>query len=363
MSKTRSVRFEISTRAPLPAGEQVFISGSQEGVGSWRPDGLPLTRSSDDLWVGSAACSSRDPLEFKITRGGWETEEVGDDGTIPANRRLEPGGEAVVRHTVLRWRDAARARAPKITGRYRVHEGFHSAFLRFDRTVIVWLPPSYEQRPDRRYPVCYIQDGQQVFDPQTSSWNQDWEVDEWCARLMAAGEMEEIIAVAIYSTADREPEYHPSLAGASYARFLVEELKPWVDREYRTLPGAASTAVAGASLGGTISFFLAWSRPDVFSAAVCLSPAFRFQGDRFCPDLVRGAATAPDIRLFLYCGLGDPLERELAEGMAEMLALLKSRGIEPGPRLVVAESFEGRHDEKSWARQTGAWLRFLHGKG
>ncbi|MBU1694209.1 MAG: hypothetical protein KJ726_10660 [Verrucomicrobia bacterium] len=360
--QSRLVKFEISTTTPLPAGDQLFICGSQEGLGLWKPDGLPLTRMSDDLWTGMAVCSAGEPLEFKITRGTWETEEVEGDGTVPSNRRLEPGGTFTVQHTVVRWKDSGPGPAPKIAGDFRIHPGFHSAYLRFDRTVIVWLPPSYEKQPGRRYPVCYLQDGQQVFDPQTSTGNQDWEVDEWCALLMAAGEMREIIAVAVYSTKDRELNYNPALTGASYARFLIEELKPWVDREYRTEPGAASTAVAGASLGGTLAFYLAWTRPDVFSAAICLSPAFRLREDCYCLDLVRKTAGAPDLRLFLYCGLGDPTEQELAEGVAEMATLLKQRGFEPGRHLAVVEDREGRHAEDAWARHTGEWLRFLYGQ-
>jgi predicted alpha/beta superfamily hydrolase len=359
--RSRLIKFEIRTTTPLPVGDQVFVCGNQEGLGDWKPEGLPLTRLSDDLWAGMAVCSAGEPLEFKITRGAWETEEVGDDGAVPSNHRLEPGGDFVVQHTVARWKDRFAGPAPKIAGDFRVHPGIHSAHLRFDRTVIVWLPPSYAQQPERRYPVCYLQDGQQVFDPRTSTWNQDWEVDEWCTLLMTAGEMREIIAVAVYSTEDRELEYNPSLAGASYARFLIEELKPWVDREYRTEPGAVSTAVAGASLGGTLAFYLAWTRPDVFSAAACLSPAFRLREDCCCLDLVKTSADIPDVRLFLYCGLGDPTERELAEGVAEMATLLKQRGYEPGRRLAVVEDREGRHEEAAWARHTGEWLRFLYG--
>jgi len=360
--KSRFVKFEISTTTPLPVGEQVFVCGSHEELGLWKPDGLPLTRVSDDLWAGSALCAPSEPLEFKITRGSWETEETEADGVVPANQRLEPGAaDGVVLHTVARWKDRFAGPAPKIAGDFRIHEGMHSAHLRFDRTVIVWLPPSYATHPERRYPVCYLQDGQQVFDPQTSTWGQDWEVDEWCTLLMAAGEMREIIAVGIYSTEDRDLEYNPSLAGKSYARFLVEELKPWVDREYRTDPGAASTSIAGASLGGTLAFWLAWTRPDVFSAAACLSPAFCLRGDCGGLDLVRTATATPDLRLFLYCGQGDPTERELAEGLAEMAILLKQRGFEPGRNLAVVEDREGRHQEAAWARHTGEWLRFLYG--
>lgn len=360
--RSRHVRFEISTTVPLPIGEQIFITGNQESLGSWKPDGLPLTRMADNLWAGLALCDASQPLEYKITRGDWATEELAPDGSIPGNYHLEAGPDEVVRHTVECWKDMPLQRARGITGRYRVHQGMHSAYLRFAREVIVWLPPSYEDHPERRYPVCYLQDGQQVFDPQTATANQDWEVDEWCERMIAAGEMEEIIAVAVASTEDRLMEYDPTQAGSAYARFLVSELKPWVDREYRTRPEAAATAVAGASLGGTLAFWLAWNRPDVFGAAVCLSPAFRFHDNAYCLDQVRQAAQPPAIRVFLYCGMGDATERELMEGVYEMVRLLRQQGFQEGVTLSVIEDAEGRHHEASWAKHTSEWLRFLYGK-
>lgn len=351
------VKFEISTASPLPVGQQVFIAGDREGLGLWKPDGLPLTRVADDLWVGMALCDVSVPLEFKITRGSWDSEEVTAQGHVPPNHRETPGKEAILRHTVVQWKDKILGPVPNISGDYRLHEGIHSEYLRYDRTVVVWLPPSYARDPARRYPVCYLQDGQQIFDPRTSTWNQDWEVDEWCTLLMTAGEMQEIIAVGIYATEDRELEYNPSLAGESYARFLIEELKPWVDRHYRTLPD--TSAVAGASLGGTMAFWLAWTRPEVFSAAACLSPVFRLRDDALCLDLVRQSGKTPPLKLFLYSGLGDPVERELAEGVAEMVALLRPRGLETGRRLMVVEDAAGQHHEAAWARHTGEWLRFL----
>lgn len=359
--ESRQVTFEIRTRVPLRVGEQVFLAGSERALGGWRPDGFPLTRIDDNVWTGSAALPADQVTEYKITRGTWNTEESLEDGSLPGNKIIDRGGDRVVRHEVLTWKDACAGPAPQITGDYRIHEGFHSRYLRFDRRVIVWLPPSYQKKPDLRYPVLYMQDGQQVFDPQTSTWKQDWQVDEWCARLMAEGKMREIIVVAAYSTEDRFIEYSPSLAGPEYGRFLIEELKPFIDREYRTLPGREVTAVAGSSMGGAISFYLAWTRPDIFFGAACLSPAFKFRNDQFSLDMVRGSARAPDTRIFLYCGLGDPTEQELAQGMREMAGLLKARGFAPSRNLAVVEDASAKHSEAAWAKHTGQWLLFLFG--
>lgn len=357
----RQVAFQVRTRVPLPVGEQVFLAGSEDGLGLWKPDGFPLTRTDDNVWSGIALLAADEPVQYKITRGTWGTEEALEDGTVPDNRTLEPGGDQEVRLEVARWKDTSEGAPPQITGDFRIHEGFHSKYLRFDRRIIVWLPPSYQATPDRRYPVLYMHDGQQVFDPQTSTWKQDWEVDEWCTKLTVEGRLREIIVVAAYSTEDRFLEYSPSLAGREYARFMIEELKPFIDREYRTLPGRESTAVAGSSMGGTISFFLAWTRPDIYFGAACLSPAFRFRNDTFCLDLVGKSPAVPDLRLYLYCGLGDPTEEELAVGMREMAALLRARGISAGHSFTVVEDPPAKHNEAAWAKHTGEWLVFLFG--
>lgn len=362
-SESRQITFEVTTRKPLPVGEQVFITGNHDSLGNWDPDGFPLTRTADNVWVGSAVFPAGQTIEYKITRGSWDSEEALENGAVPAaNKTALADQDRQVRHEVARWKDTAEAPTPQITGNYRIHESVHSNFLRFNRRVIVWLPPSYEKDRKRRYPVLYMHDGQQVFDPQTSTWKQDWEVDEWCAKLIAQKKLKEIIVVAAYSTEDRFVEYNPSLGGPQYARFMIEELKPFIDKEYRTQPGRKSTAVAGASMGGTISFFLAWTRPDIYFGAACLSPAFRFKNDQFCLDIVRGTSRPPDTQLYLYCGLGDSTEQELAEGMKELAGLLETCGLSRQRNLRVTEDLEARHNEAAWANHSSEWLLYLFGK-
>ena len=361
--ESRQITFEVTTKTPLPVGEQVFVTGNHDSLGNWDPDGFPLTRTDDNVWAGSAVFPAGQAIEYKITRGSWKSEETLEDGTVPVeNKSVLADQDRQVRHEVARWKDAGSTPTPQITGNYRIHESFHSSFLRFDRRVIVWLPPSYEKDRKRRYPVLYMHDGQQVFDPQTSTWKQDWEIDEWCEKLIAQKELKEIIVVAAYSTEDRFVEYSPSLGGPQYARFMIEELKPFIDKEYRTQPGRESTAVAGASMGGTISFFLAWTRPDIYFSAACLSPAFRLKNDQFCLDLVRRTALAPETNLYLYCGLGDPTEQELAEGLKEMVGLLETAGFSRGRNLRVTEDLAARHNEAAWAKHSREWLLYLFGK-
>lgn len=101
----RTVQFEVKTLKPLPVGQQVFIAGNQRMLGHWRPDGLPLTRMGENTWAGHAILPVADTVEFKITRGSWDTEAVNDAGVVPGNQVVKPGGDITVRTQVGAWRD------------------------------------------------------------------------------------------------------------------------------------------------------------------------------------------------------------------------------------------------------------------
>lgn len=359
---TRNVTFRILPDEQPAADERLFITGNMPALGQWKADGVPLTDDSNGAWVATVTLPADEVIEFKVTKGSWETERARADGSIPPNETVPPGGDTEVEIRAAAWKQPGPPPAPRITGDYRIHDAVHSQFLKLDRKVIVWLPPSYATDPERRFPVLYMHDGQQIFDPLTSTHGRDWGVDEWCTDLIAQGKLQEIIVVGAYCTADRYEEYSPALRGKDYARFLIEELKPMIDREYRTLPGRETTAVAGASMGGKISFHLAWAHPDVYFGAACLSPAFAYKDDRAELDLVEATTNTPDLQLYLYCGEGDDLERTLIPGMRTMADLLKQRGYEEDRNLLTVEDTPAVHNEAAWQQVTGQWLEYLFGR-
>jgi predicted alpha/beta superfamily hydrolase len=175
--------------------------------------------------------------------------------------------------------------AAKGAERYQVEE-LPSRHTRGNRTVRVYLPPSYLSETNRHYPVLYLHDGQNVFSFAGTNiafgWG-SWELDKTADRLVSEGRMREVILVGIDNSPDRFAEYGGShrLPGAAtntsfenYEAFLIDELKPHIDQKLRTLPEPASTGVMGSSLGGICSVVLAWDRPDVFGGAASLSGAF-----------------------------------------------------------------------------------------
>ena len=174
------------------------------------------------------------------------------------------------------------------------------------RTVRIYLPPSYERAPTRRYPVLYLHDGQNVFSSAGANccfgWG-NWELDKTADRLIAEGRMGEIIMVAVDNSRERYKEYRGLLYERSgklpsarksaesnsvdnarfdaYTKFLIQELKPAIDREFRTRKTPAHTGVMGASMGGIGSLALAWENPKVFGLAASISGAFQVEKRNF----------------------------------------------------------------------------------
>ena len=149
--------------------------------------------------------------------------------------------------------------------------------------------------------------------------------------------------------------------GDDYLRFLIEELKAKVDAEWRTDP--ERSYIAGSSMGGLISFYAAWKRPDVYAGAACLSPAFVERYGHECFGMVEAdRGKLPDLKLFLSCGGAEGLEAELLNGTLKMADLLRNVGF-PEKKMTVRIESWAEHNEEAWARMTPHWLRFLFGRG
>jgi predicted alpha/beta superfamily hydrolase len=179
------------------------------------------------------------------------------------------------------------------------------------------LPPSYAQS-SRRYPVLYLHDGQNLFSWAGTNicfgWG-NWELDKTSDRLCRSGKMQEIILVAIDNSAARYAEYcgrhrasesNTNTDFEKYSAFLVQELKPRIDADYRTRPGPESTGTLGSSMGGLCSIILAWDHPEVFGRAASLSGAFQVEQTNFLSSVLRPYSGKPkQTRLYLDSGVVD----------------------------------------------------------
>ena len=226
------------------------------------------------------------------------------------------------------------------------------------RMATVWLPPCYDEEPNRRYPVLYMHDGQNCFDARRAAFGMEWGMDETATRLIGEGKIEPVIIVALdCNGANRFKEYSDSPDGQAYRDYVVQVVKPMIDRAYRTRPGREHTAVMGSSMGGCVSFLLAWEHPEVFSAAGCVSPAF-FEAD-FARVLNHSGERKP-IRLYLDNG-GVGLEQKLQKGIDRMLALLPQKGYQEGRDFLWFQDSAAEHNEAAWAARVWRPLEFMFG--
>jgi predicted alpha/beta superfamily hydrolase len=251
-----------------------------------------------------------------------------------------------------------------ITGDVRTHERFHSRYLERDRTVVVYLPPGYDPVSAVRYPVLYLHDGQNVFDRATSI-GEEWQVDEAAQQLITAGEIEPLIIVGIYNTGEHRideyaPTPRPDKGGGGqandYGRMLVEELKPFIDRSYQTLPSAMSTAIGGSSLGGLLTMHLGLRYPTAFGRLAVLSPSVWWD-DRVILREVEALPRKLPLRIWLDAGTDEG--PEVIDDARALRDALLAKGWVDGEDLVYYEAEGGRHDEQSWAARVGPVLRYL----
>ncbi len=259
------------------------------------------------------------------------------------------------------WKNSRIIRAPgKITGTVKYFRGMKGKGIK-PRDVIVWLPPSYGTDAGKRYPVLYMQDGQNLFDPATSFTGVDWQLDEAADSLMRAGRIEDIIIVGIYNTSDRTREYSNTKLGRAYMNFVVGKLKPFIEKKFRVLKGRDNAAVGGSSMGGLISLMLVWNYPRIFSKAACLSPAFHIEKINYVSEVRKYDGPRLPLRIYADVGTKD-LDSVLEPGTREMVDLLKEKIVDPERNLELYISENAAHNESAWAGRNWRYLEFFFGK-
>jgi len=245
-----------------------------------------------------------------------------------------------------------------LTEEFRVHRDFRSKFLSNGRDIVVWLPPGYDSQPSKHYPVLYMQDGGDVF--------VSLRIDEIAKPLIASEQIEPLIIVMISiggTLNDRFDEYTPTRDASGkggkadfYGRMLVEELKPFIDSEYRTRTDAANTGLGGFSLGGLASLYLGLKHPTVFGKLAVMSPSVWWDNKLIVRN-VKALASKPATRIWLDIGTDEgPTQvggvKDLRDALVKKAWILNSD-------LMYFEAKGGRHDLASFAKRTGPMLKYL----
>ena len=249
-------------------------------------------------------------------------------------------------------------------GQLRKHEQFRSKFLRNQRDLIVYLPPGYEEQEWRHFPVLYLHDGQNLFDGATSFIpGMDWHVGQTADHFIHTGQVEPLIIVGMYNTKARIREYTPTqvpkLGGGRadrYAKFLMEEVKPFIDREYRTLSGPPHTGIGGSSLGGLVSLYLGLKHSQIFGRIAALSPSV-WWNQRVMHKFAAAENVEPRPRIWLDIGTREgPRILDDVENFRDVL-LEKGWVLEGDLHYERVEGAE--HNEAAWAARVGPFLKFL----
>ncbi len=263
--------------------------------------------------------------------------------------------------------------SPDLAGELRLHE-LQSRIFRNTRMLRVWLPPGYSapENQARHYPVFYLNDGQNLFDPATAYIGVDWQADEAADRLIREGRIPPLIIVGIDNAQkDRPREYlpyrsfHPPIMrpqGKRYPDFLLNEVMPFVHQRYRVARGPENTGLGGSSLGAIASLFTVMDRPGVFGRLLLESPSL-FISNRQLLKFSRAFRQWP-ARIFMAMGTreagNEDRDREAVEDVLELEHVLRRAGLGED-RLLVRIDEGATHSEKEWAKRFPEALTFLFG--
>lgn len=250
----------------------------------------------------------------------------------------------------------------------QLHHAFGSGKSVAPRRVSVYLPPDYQRDAQKRFPVLYLQDGQNLFDPQTSFAGTAWGVDKTAQQLILQKKIPPLLIVGIDNTGEqRLDEYTPTPTrgrggkAEAYGKMLIEELKPFIDQHYRTLPAREFTGLGGSSLGGLVSLHLGLQRHDVFSRLAVISPSLWWGNGSILREVEALPQRLP-LRIWLDIGgrEGHPYKAQTRR----LQDLLLQKGWQKHRQARCAdlrywEAPHARHDEASWGARFDKALRFL----
>lgn len=368
------VTFRVNVPGDTPTNAPIFISGNHTVLGGWHPGKIELKQATGTLYTTRIRLPKPEALAFKFTRGTWLTVECSDQGRDIPNRELIVSSETNLTVTITSWIDMhAESKTSTITGTVNYHHDFPSRHLNNTRTLIVYLPPGYATNSAQRYPVLYMHDGQNIFDAATS-FAGEWEADETAERLISADRIDPIIIAGVYNNQDRMNEYtvykdprrDSNGKGKQYGAFIVEDVKPFIDRQYRTLPDRDHTAVAGSSLGGLISLYLCWQYPDVFSKGAVVSPALMWAGGQLVKEIEKKPEPLKRIKWWIDMGTEENFDSGGGKGpighTRNLVQIFDRNRLLPGRDYYYFEDYGAKHNEAAWAGRFDRILLYLFGK-
>jgi len=331
------------------AGKTIALRGS---IAPWTWEkGVALTAGADDTWT----------LETTTLTVEAEWKPLLDDATWSRgpNYKVKPNTTVDVFPRFLETKGRVENKWPM----------FASTALGNQRNVWVYLPPTYLENPLAKFPVVYMHDGQNLFDPAKAFGGNEWKVDETMDAAAESGAFREAIVVGPENTSQRIYEYtptsnsmySPSGGGDKYLKMLVEELKPKVDAELRTLPSRENTAILGSSLGGLISAYAGTTSTNTFGLIGAMSPSTWWDNKVILAKVAATKdATLKPLRVYVDSGDSGSSSDDMAN--TKLLAdAYRGIGFVDDSTLKYVLQTGATHSEVYWAQRLPGALGFLLG--
>jgi len=300
-------------------------------------------------------------VKFKFTRGSWAMVEGNASGGYLPDRVLTYNGQPTTQNlSILTWEDLGGSggnstAAPNVQ---ILNNAFYIPQLNRNRRIWLYLPPDY-QTTVKKYPVLYMQDGQNLFDKNTAAFG-EWKVDESLNDLHAQGDWGCIVVGIDNGGQYRLDEYSPWVnpqygggQGDEYVEFIVNTLKPYIDANFRTLPGRQTTGIAGSSMGSLISMYAFAERQDIFAKAGIFSPAFWF-ADNAPANHVATHPKQGNARVYFLAGADEEANGNqsnyVVEDMQAVSNAMTTAGFSADEKSFNVKA-DGQHSEWFWARE------------
>ena len=356
VSAQHRLTIEVKSSAVTLNTDSIYAAGN---FNNWNPGNLSFlfnkTAKAFSLVVPELSTGD---YAFKLTRGSWQKAECNTDGTDIGNRTFHIQSDTTIVCEVMAWKEAGEATTQVSTASPNVRlvdTAFEMPQLHRIRTIRIYLPEGY-QNNSKRYPVLYMQDGQNLFDVATAGFG-EWGVDETLDSL-GKNKRAACIVVGIDNSSKRLTEYNPYYferfgegEGNAYADFIALTLKPFIDSSFRTLPQKKTTLIAGSSMGGLISFFTMLKYPEVFGIAGVFSPAFWTADSIKAYNIQQASKTGG--KVFFYMGAA-----EGASYINDMEIVAQDFGLKTSGTAYCLIDAEGKHNEAAWKKWFPEFIRW-----
>jgi len=332
-----------------PDDAKIYISGD---FADWKPNAFEFIKNDAGKFELTFTTDKKE-IEFKFTRGNWETGECLTSGEFRPNRICKTTNNNTIHVSIEAWDDLTKVVSNNSTANQNVSiltDSFYMPQLQRYRRVWIYLPSDYSTSK-KRYPVLYMHDGQNIFD-KTTAYAGEWQVDETLLKLETKKNLKLIVVAIDNGQSLRMKEYNPwkherfgGGEGDEYIDFIVKTLKPAIDKKYKTKSNRKNTGIMGSSMGGLISMYAILTYPDVFGKAGVFSPAF-WAANKSPYELAQEKANK---KMKIYMLMGKQEGDMMVEGQQQMAKILVQKKLKR--KSMKSVIIDGKHNEAFWAKE------------